>query len=981
MKTEELNKLLDVLERHVHTRDAASEIDAIRNTLNARRDLPSRVEALCGALSLLFSVPVDDLLLEQALRAGAEAIICWDSNREKILDAVDEYLDRESVPRLDGFLIQSLMVGFTSDLEGAVRWAEEARRIAEGLRQWVQTAWSEYICASNLLDRASELYKRDELRAAEAAVQQAIRFRPSLFRAWIFLAAVYIKQNKLSGALVACKRAQRIAPKDWRVHQVKGEIYHKWRQLEKAETAFRKAITLSGNNEPDPLSHLGLVQQAQGKELCAVASYRRALSLVPTCGTIRNNLGNAFNRLGLYEEAISEYRQAIVLEPREGVVSRNLISCLLERRRFEDGTEELGRYLASQLEQAELAPLKVARDFASVLNIQLLTRYELVARSGFPDKPPGCGEHLVDHYLAIVQQALICALESQEMDSVDAITSLLHVCALWCLYGDKLSQKGLSKRFAREQLYLIGQKIVDVFPDEASISGFASMWPELKIRMKRASPKEFAQEMLSEEQQWLDSVGKKRKRGEVEDLRWRLLGNLWVRLFEYEHEQTGEHFEQAHYFMELLKGHTVLHKLADPRVMGAAIDRQRWNRYVQSLPVKIDKTAVVDLEACIDSLPPDAVALSFYFLHRVLLPDRFIVVVLKPGKSPCLRSVETGPRLEKFQDVARRLNQVHHQVAIERKVPTIGRRFCKLLGEEGKKEFRGRDLIKAVAEWEKKQLREAYEAILEGVIDVEELRDKDLYVSPSPEMYNIPFGLLLKGDQFLNSIAKSITIVPIFSLRQFQRKGCLPDKEGLVLCLDPDWKDDASNRAKSLSGTWSNATPHQKIEHRSCDFRGDVRVKYNEWIRAIVEMGRAHIIGHHDARQWSRSTIDKPNLGQFGRHLYEATEKLFADILSLEACWGGTWSEPEDLMGLFVSFLASGVSHVIASPYSVVPAGTSGKLFERIYGYSLETGYGNIGLQIARSVREAAEQVRLTSLDSEDIIPTLWGAYQLFAVA
>ncbi len=83
-------------------------------------------------------------------------------------------------------------------------------------------------------------------------------------------------------------------------------------------------------------------------------------------------------------------------------------------------------------------------------------------------------------------------------------------------------------------------------------------------------------------------------------------------------------------------------------------------------------------------------------------------------------------------------------------------------------------------------------------------------------------------------------------------------------------------------------------------------------------------------------------------------------------------------MGLFVSFLASGVSHIIASPYSMVPAATSGKLFEHIYAHPLETENGNTGLQMARAIRDAAEAVRLATLNSDDTIPTLWGALQLY---
>ncbi len=575
------------------------------------------------------------------------------------------------------------------------------------------------------------------------------------------------------------------------------------------------------------------------------------LSVYPEKELAWHNLGVAYEDVGWNDPAVEAYRTSISLDSRRRLASLNLIRLFLKTWGFTYAAQELRKYLVCQIERAKDAPLSVARDFKHVVHAEILMRYDLVVHSYLANKPPGSGKHVVDQYLMTVQESLIDGLKTGQMQPSEIITNLLYIGALWCLYGRRLSQKG----FTRERLYAI-KRDLDGFPRESQMFGFASAWPELEARMEKTTQEEVAQEMIDQESKWLEVAGQRRKQGEVEDLRWRLLGNLWVHEFEYQHEQQAEqqreHMERVHYYMELLRGHTVLHKLADPEILGTMIDTKKWNSWIDSLPVDIHKTPIIDLKACTESLPQNAVGLSFYFLRRELIDDRFLVIVLKSGQVPYLKTVKIGKRLEKFQKAAMRLKQIHHQVALRPKVEGIGEHFYDLLGVEKskrKKELKGRELIRAVAEWEKKELHQAYKAILDGVIDIEELRGKDLYVSPSPEMYDIPFGLLMKGNEFLNQVVNSITIAPIFSLRQFQKANYISDKDGLILCLYERFEGEAEKRTESLSGSWCNGLPHQKIEHDLSEstFKGDVNIKYDEWFKAIVEVGKAHIIGHHDA--------------------------------------------------------------------------------------------------------------------------------------
>ncbi|MCK4783099.1 MAG: tetratricopeptide repeat protein, partial [Desulfobacteraceae bacterium] len=666
MKCEALNKFLDILGGHLHDKEAKSEIDRIKKLLDSEPSLQSCVEALCRTLSVIFSLPphFSETFMEHLFTASGEVLALDSSqNKEQVWNTVEDYLAGKDVDRVNQCLIRSWLLWQTCNFKDAYLSIVEAYKIAISFGQRNKESWAQDICISICSGWARELGCKGMLRKAEAMFQEVLSLSPGYLEAWCDLGHICLEQGKVKDALDAFQQAVKLVPEYWVAHKGIAQAYRHLGQLDKAERVLLEYIKPDRKNAA-LLGLLGLVQTDLGKSLSAIRSYKEALSLNPNAAESWNNLGGEFEQLGLHKEAIRAYRQAISLEPHSWPESQNLIRCLIKTNRLAKACGVLQGYLATQVQRVKEEPLWVPRDFSRVAADKILSDRNLVVGSDSKDRPPGSGRHVVDHYLTVVQEMLVAGLKEQELDPRNVVQDLVHIGIRWCSYAQWLSEKRLSKDFARERLYAIKQRLDELCQKEAKKHGFYTAWPEIEARIGATSRVEFAQEIIRRESKWLKSASQKQERGETEDFRWVFKGNLWVHLFEYEQNDKPEHLERVHYYIELLKGHTILRKLVDPRVMGSSIDVEKWNRYINALPVKVERTAVVDLETCTKILPENAVGLSFYFLRRALLPELLLVFVFKPGQAPSLRIARNGnDRLEKFRNAARRLKQVHDQVA------------------------------------------------------------------------------------------------------------------------------------------------------------------------------------------------------------------------------------------------------------------------------------------------------------------------------
>lgn len=106
-------------------------------------------------------------------------------------------------------------------------------------------------------------------------------------------------------------------------------------RLDEAGTHIDEALRLAPDY-PDALIARGLIDERQGRTERAIASYRRAVELMPF-HRAAVNLGAALQRVGRVDEAEEVYRKALEADPRQRDVRLNYAALCIEQGRVAEG--------------------------------------------------------------------------------------------------------------------------------------------------------------------------------------------------------------------------------------------------------------------------------------------------------------------------------------------------------------------------------------------------------------------------------------------------------------------------------------------------------------------------------------------------------------------------------------------------------------------------------------------------------------------
>jgi len=128
---------------------------------------------------------------------------------------------------------------------------------------------------------------------------------------------------------------------DWAAWNALGE-HVVAKDPKRAEVCFRRA-SKSNPEYANPLYHLGLLYQRQGRKGEAAQTYKRAIALRPNFAAALANLGTLEIEMGEAESGIARLRESIAANPRMALVFSNLGGALCARGNFDEGITHLQR--------------------------------------------------------------------------------------------------------------------------------------------------------------------------------------------------------------------------------------------------------------------------------------------------------------------------------------------------------------------------------------------------------------------------------------------------------------------------------------------------------------------------------------------------------------------------------------------------------------------------------------------------------------
>lgn len=147
--------------------------------------------------------------------------------------------------------------------------------------------------------------KYDE--AAQAA-QTVSMVNPRNLEALMEAARAHLGKGNGFYAIEPARKAQAMAPRDWRPVSLLGVAYEQAQRPEEAEAAYRKALQLSPAN-PAVLNNLAMFNAAQGKAAEAETLLRQAVTQPGATIQVRQNLSLVLGLQGKLAEAETLLRQ------------------------------------------------------------------------------------------------------------------------------------------------------------------------------------------------------------------------------------------------------------------------------------------------------------------------------------------------------------------------------------------------------------------------------------------------------------------------------------------------------------------------------------------------------------------------------------------------------------------------------------------------------------------------------------------------
>ena len=175
---------------------------------------------------------------------------------------------------------------------------------------------------------AVNLQRMERTKEAQEKLKAIVARDPKNYDALVTLGNVYRSNEEFALASETYSTALTLLAKlekdHWRVLYYRGIAYERQKIWDKAETDFRKALSLSPD-EPLVLNYLGYSMIEKKINLSeALNMVKKAVELKPNDGYIVDSLGWAYFQLGDYEEAAIQIERAVDLNPADPIIGEHL---------------------------------------------------------------------------------------------------------------------------------------------------------------------------------------------------------------------------------------------------------------------------------------------------------------------------------------------------------------------------------------------------------------------------------------------------------------------------------------------------------------------------------------------------------------------------------------------------------------------------------------------------------------------------------
>jgi tetratricopeptide (TPR) repeat protein len=175
---------------------------------------------------------------------------------------------------------------------------------------------------------AVNLQRMERTKEAQDKLKAIVARDPKNYDALVTLGNVYRSNEEFAPASETYSTALALLAKlekdHWRVLYYRGIAYERQKIWDKAETDFRKALSLSPE-EPLVLNYLGYSMIEKKINLSeALKMVKKAVELKPNDGYIVDSLGWAYFQLGDYEEAAIQIERAVDLNPADPIIGEHL---------------------------------------------------------------------------------------------------------------------------------------------------------------------------------------------------------------------------------------------------------------------------------------------------------------------------------------------------------------------------------------------------------------------------------------------------------------------------------------------------------------------------------------------------------------------------------------------------------------------------------------------------------------------------------